>query len=111
VIEKLHLLAGLQTEGGEPEGAEQEVDLPRPKRAPSRPKRWSDACERARDSLEELRDPQDEYRQWRETLPENFEGSALAEKLDLIDGIDIEGAIATLEEADAADLPLGFGRD
>ncbi|HLY58252.1 MAG TPA: hypothetical protein VKS60_22010 [Stellaceae bacterium] len=65
----------------------------------SRPKRWSDA-------VGELRDLVAEYEAWRDNLPPSLEESALAEKLDAI--IALEGVI---DELEAVELPLGYGRD
>ena len=77
----------------------------------SRPKRWAAAVAKALEGLEELAELQEEYQEWLDNLPENLEGSALADKLNEVCDMDIEGAKDTLEELDGADLPLGFGRD
>jgi hypothetical protein len=63
----------------------------------SRAERWQNA-------VGELQGLIDEYQTWRDSLPENFQGTALAEKLDAIVGID-------LGELDGADLPIGWGSD
>jgi hypothetical protein len=47
---------------------------------------------------------QAEYRAWLDNLPENLEGSRLAEKLPVIAELD-------LEELQAIDPPRGYGRD
>jgi len=47
---------------------------------------------------------QNEYCAWFDNLPENLEGSRLADKLQAITELD-------LEELQAVDLPLGYGRD
>lgn len=109
---------------------------PLPKNA-SRPKRWSYHCARAldaldrleevlgdfKDAVEELNAVREEYVEWNGNLPENMQGtSALSEKLEAIEGLDIEDAASELEsaitdargkieEADNAELPQGFGRD
>jgi uncharacterized phage infection (PIP) family protein YhgE len=82
-------------------------------------------------ALGELRDIQDEYQDWQSNLPENLQDSPVAEKLDAVMNIDLsveidedlswdneledklylDDAEASLEEADSAELPLGFGRD
>ena len=51
-----------------------------------------------------LIDLQDEYRAWLETLPANLEGSRLAEKLQAIAELDLEGL-------QMIDPPRGYGRD
>ena len=105
-------------------------------REKSRTTRWQEACSAAVDArskvqeaagelsaaLTELRDVQSEYENWRDGLPENLQGSALGEKLDTVCDIDIEsgmddplddwGTISdAIDEAEGADLPMGFGRD
>lgn len=82
----------------------------------SRRQRWEEACREARDAIaaafEPLRELQSEFQDWRDNLPENLEGSATAEKLDAILDLDFESIeCPTLDEAEEADLPLGFGRD
>jgi hypothetical protein len=47
---------------------------------------------------------QHEYCAWLDNLPENLEGSRLADKLQAITELD-------LEELQAVDLPRGYGRD
>jgi DNA-binding Lrp family transcriptional regulator len=77
----------------------------------SRPARWDAAVSTAAEALRELREIQIEYDEWRDRLPENLQGSSLAEKLDVVCEIDIEGALALVEEFEGLDLPRGFGRD
>ena len=84
--------------------------LPRQKRM-SRPRRWADAVSRADAALQDLRDLQEEYQGWHGSLPENLAESPTAQKLDEIDGLDLESAIAIVNEAEMIDLPRGFGRD
>lgn len=102
-------------------------------RPPSRPRRWANACANARsamddiqnaasnlqDALTELQEIQSEYQDWADNLPENLQGSALYDKLSAITDLDfdqdVESALSDLtsviDEAEGADLPLGFGRD
>jgi hypothetical protein len=94
-------------------------------RVKSRPKRWSEASEDGltaisdvRDALEELSELVGEYSEWRDSLPENLEGSVLAEKLDEVIALDVESALSQVDDienllnlCDDAELPLGFGRD
>ncbi len=87
----------------------------------SRPKRWVKAVEAARQALsvvegafDDLRELQEEYQEWRDNLPEGLDQSPVAEKLDAMANLDfdLEGNIGgTLDEAETAELPLGFGRD
>lgn len=93
------------------------------KRPPSRSQRWSDAASKAvaacadlEAALEELKEIQGEFSDWKDNLPENLASSALGEKLETVCGIDLEGCDVSeiqsvVEEAEGADLPLGFGRD
>ena len=67
------------------------------RRLPPRPSRWAAA-------LETLIALQDEYRAWLDVLPDNLEGSRLAEKLQAIAELD-------LEELQAIDPPRGYGHD
>ena len=69
---------------------------PASRRTP-RPKRWAAA-------VATLVDLQDDYRAWLDALPANLEASRLAEKLQAIVELD-------LEELQAIDPPLGYGRD
>lgn len=82
----------------------------RPKRL-SRAQRWSQAVSKAVEGLNELVDLQSEYSDWCNNLPDSLQQSATADKLNEIINLDLEGAKDTLEEAEGADLPLGFGRD
>lgn len=101
-------------------------------RSPSRPQRWSTAIDQIKNALaeiedakstiegafEDLRDLQGEYEDWRDGLPEVAQGTAVNDKLDAIvdlslepDRDDLDGIQNALDEAEGADLPLGFGRD
>ena len=77
----------------------------------SRVERWTNAASRAVEALEELCDLQTEYTDWKESLPENLESSAIAEKLETVCDLDLDDALSTAQEAKGIDLPLGFGRD
>jgi hypothetical protein len=66
-------------------------------RLPPRPQRWMTA-------IATLVALQEEYRAWLDSLPESFEGSRTAEKLQAIAEID-------LDELLAIDPPRGYGRD
>jgi hypothetical protein len=67
------------------------------RRLPPRPRRWAAA-------VAALTALQDEYRAWLDNLPNNLEGSRLADKLQAIAALD-------LEELQAIDPPRGYGRD
>ena len=77
----------------------------------TRAQRWSNASNELQEAYNVLSELVEEYRDWREVLPENLDGSAVAEKLDTLldtfEQID-QGAV---EEITEVDLPLGFGRD
>jgi hypothetical protein len=103
-----------------------QVKLEQPKpskkaKAKSRTARWQAAASEAsslasqlRDAIEALKDVQQEYSDWQDNLPENFQSSALAEKLETVCNLEfdtLEGALDVLEEAESIDLPMGFGRD
>lgn len=98
----------------------------------SRPKRWAAAvaeareaqsaldaaAERINNALSALRDLQEEYSEWLGNLPENFQSSPLGEKLQAISDLDLEDAddvadeiTQKIDEAEAVELPQGFGRD
>jgi hypothetical protein len=81
------------------------------KQPTSRPAQWLAAATAAVEALQVLQELQSEYEDWRSTLPENLQGSALAEKLDAVCDLDIASALSAAEEAEGLELPLGFGRD
>jgi hypothetical protein len=90
---------------------EEPQSKPAAPRSHSRSARWGEAASRALDALRELAEIQSEYEGWRDNLPENLCSSPVSEKLDAVCDLDIAGTIETIEEAEAIDLPLGFGRD
>lgn len=91
----------------------------------SRAKRWAGACAKAAQALDaaaaalaELREVQEEYEGWRDNMPEGLQGSPTGEKLEAVCDLDIEGQVSAVEEAkgvveeaEATDLPLGWGKD
>ena len=98
----------------------------------SRQQRWNDAVTKAQEALSKLQDVKQEtidaiselneikqeFSDWKDNLPENLVSSPLGEKLEAIVDLDLEpdendfDAMETaISEAEAADLPLGFGRD
>jgi hypothetical protein len=85
---------------------------PKKPRQKSRADRWADAASAAKEALEELRAIQEEELEpWRDNIEEKFSGTALYDKLQTICDIDISTALEAAEEAENADMPLGFGRD
>jgi len=116
------------------------VQLPvkRPKRVrpPSRPKRWMAATSKAlaalsaireaadafEEAVSEFRSVQEEYEEWKDNLPDSLQSSPLGEKLEEVCNLDLESQTeaitdavseveGVIEEADAIDLPRGFGKD
>lgn len=100
--------------------------------AKSRPARWAEATSKGQEALDELEtakaklseallelsDLRDEYEEWNDNLPDFAQGSALADKLQEVVGLefdpetdDIDSAREQIEAAEGADLPRGFGRD
>lgn len=77
----------------------------------SRAARWADAVNRAQQAVEELEEMQQEFQEWFDNLPENFQASALGEKLEAVCDLDLHSATDVLYEAAGVDLPRGFGRD
>lgn len=77
----------------------------------SRTVRWQEAASRAAEALRELQAVQEEYQEWYDKLPEGLQNSSVGGKLEEVVNIDVQGALDAAEEAEGADLPLGFGRD
>jgi predicted metal-dependent hydrolase len=85
------------------------------------------------DAMQALADTKAEYEEWHGNLPESLQSSATGEKLEAIINIDVENAVVclddiqqaieaaveealaeaadVLDEAEGAELPVGFGRD
>lgn len=99
----------------------------------SRPDRWRAAAGDARAALDvatealsnleaalqDLRDVKQEYEDWLDGMPDGLRYSATGEKLQAIVDLDMDQDVTDLlseveslvDEAEGADLPLGFGRD
>ena len=77
----------------------------------SRPAQWARAAAIAAEALHELQDLQEQYSDWQGSLPDNLQDSATAEKLETVCDLDIAAALEVVEQAEALDLPVGFGRD
>jgi len=77
----------------------------------SRSQRWANSCAAAEAALQSLLDIQSEYQEWKENLPENLEDSPVGEKLDEVCDLEIQSALDMVQDANALDLPQGFGRD
>ena len=58
-----------------------------------------------------LIDLQQEYRIWLDNLPQSLEESRLADKLQTIVELDLQELQLDLQELQAIDPPLGYGRD
>jgi hypothetical protein len=93
------------------QGPEAPKTRPKRQRPKSRSARWTDAAGAALSALEELQSIQQEFSEWRDNLPENLQSSALGDKLDTVCDLDIDSALETVQDAESADLPMGFGRD
>jgi hypothetical protein len=74
------------------------------------------------DAMAELKSIQEEYEEWKDNQPENTTTSPLGEKLDAVCDLDLESASSdvdsaidtargVVDEAEALDLPRGFGKD
>ena len=102
------------------------------KQSNSRQARWERACGDARTALEaveaakadletalqDLADVQSEYQDWLDNLPDGLRYSPVGEKLEAVTNIDLDwdgdsldAASQAIDEAEGADLPLGWGRD
>ena len=78
----------------------------------SRPERWSKAVADIRSGLEALTNLKDEYQDWLDNLPENLQEGATAEKLnEVVDASFYDEIESAVDEADAIELPKGFGKD
>lgn len=71
----------------------------------------------ANSAAQELATVKDEYQDWLDNLPEGLRYSPVGEKLDAVCNIDtdveddLDGLRTLADEAEGADLPLGWGRD
>lgn len=90
----------------------------RKKRRQSRADRWAEAAQRVETAKEELENAlealgevKQEYVDWKDNLPESLQGSAMGDKLQAIEDLDLEPDFSGLEGLADMDLPLGFGRD
>lgn len=97
----------------------------------SRSYRWSNAVGNAREALERMQNAatdvqsaledlgsiKEEFQEWLDNLDGKFAGSALVEKLETITQLDLErepdfsDLESAIDEAENAELPMGFGRD
>jgi hypothetical protein len=77
----------------------------------SRAAAWARLASEARDNVETLMEFQQEFEQIKDEQPENLQDSPFAQKCEEICGIDLESAHSALQEAEDAEVPLGFGRD
>ena len=110
----------------------------------SRATRFTDACSEATSALdaldekieevkalyanvttafENIKEVQGEYIEWKDNLPEGLDQSAMGEKLEAIENLDLDIEFefesidaldelrSKIDEAEQSDFPLGFGRD
>jgi hypothetical protein len=77
----------------------------------SRAAAWSRLAGEACADVEALIEYQQEFEQAKDGQPDSLQDGPFAQKCDEICGIDLASALDTLQEAESADLPLGFGRD
>jgi len=77
----------------------------------SRAARWLRLAGDAVGSTEELIALQQEFAEAEDGQPDSLQNGPFAQKCDEICGIDLESALETLQEAESAEVPLGFGRD
>jgi hypothetical protein len=99
-----------EVHGGEAVGVDAATP-PRKSRHLSRSARWAEAVNTADAALTDLIELQQSYEDWRSNLPENFEATALGEKLDAVCDLDLQSALDIIQEAAQLDLPQGYGRD
>jgi hypothetical protein len=101
------------------------------KRPPSRSQRWQDAAAEARaafdrlsedaeslnSALQELGSIKDEYQDWLDNLPDSLRDSPVGTKLQAVTDLDFDQEVdlsaveSVIDEAESADLPLGWGKD
>jgi hypothetical protein len=77
----------------------------------TRTQRWSEAVSQAQEGLATLQEMMEDFQEWYDNMPENLQSSATGELLQEIIRLDIDGAVNTVDEAEAVQIPLGFGRD
>jgi len=77
----------------------------------SRADAWGRHSAEARSSIEALISMQQEFEEAKDGQPDSLQEGPYAQKCEEICAIDLESALSTLEEAEAAEVPLGFGRD
>jgi hypothetical protein len=80
---------------------------PRESRADAWGRHYAEACS----SIEALISTQQEFEEARDGQPDSLREAPFAQKCDAICAIDLESALSTLQEAESAEVPLGFGRD
>lgn len=77
----------------------------------SNPQRWSRLVSLAKGALEELEDMRSDYGDKFDAMNEGLKASAYGQRCERMQELDLQSAIETLEEAEGAEVPLGFGRD
>jgi len=77
----------------------------------SRAAAWARVAGEAVANVEELINYQQECEEAKEGQPDGLQDGPFAQKCEEICGIDLQGALDALLEAEGAEVPLGFGRD
>lgn len=88
------------------------------KRPPSKPKQWAAAVEKVtaarsamEEGLEELKSLKEEYDAQYDNLSDGFRNTARGEKLEAINGLDLDPDFSWIDDLENIEVPLGFGRD
>jgi hypothetical protein len=77
----------------------------------SRAAAWSRLTSEATDAINQLIEYQSEFEEAEGAQPEGLQDGPFAQKCEAIREIDLASALETLQEAENAEIPLGFGRD
>lgn len=77
----------------------------------TRTERWRAGISKLYEGLDILDELRQDYKQWRDNLSESLENTTCADKLDAIQELPWDELESAINDLEAADLPLGFGRD
>jgi hypothetical protein len=81
------------------------------KKRTSRRNEWDFGCQQIRDGLESLQSMKQDYEAWKDSMPDSLQSGETYRMLEEISDLDLDGIESTLDEAEAVELPQGFGRD